>query len=292
MSTPAGYAPVRPARVMRHAIRGVDYAVHEWGERGAPLLIYLHGWGDTGATFQFTVDELQRDWHVVAPDWRGFGHSGHNSGPYWFPDYLADLDALLDAYSPAQPATLVGHSMGGNVAALYGGVFPDRLRALINIEGFGLDDRAASAAPEHFARWIVRDKQGTRYATYGSCDELVPRILARSPSLDKSRARFIAEQWTTTGPDDVVRLRADTRHKLPNAVLYRRAEAEACWRAITAPVLLIVGADSGLRDAALTFQSTLDACTVAPQLAQIDGVGHMVHFEAPAKLARHIETFL
>ncbi len=226
MTASTSYVPKRPARVVRHAIRGADYAVHEWGEREAPLLIYLHGWGDTGATFQFVADELQRDWHVVAPDWRGFGHSSHNAGSYWFPDYLADLDALLNVYSPQQSATLVGHSMGGNVASLYGGVFPKRVRTLINIEGFGLADRAASCAPEHLERWIRSDKKGARYATYRSCDELVPRILARSPSLDKARARFIAEQWTTTGTDSLVRLRADTRHKLPNAALYRRAP----WR--------------------------------------------------------------
>ncbi len=292
MNAASTYAPRRAARVVRHPLRGVNYAVHEWGERDAPLLIYLHGWGDTGATFQFAVDQLQHEWHVVAPDWRGFGRSDHDSGGYWFPNYLADLDALLDVYCPNEPVTLVGHSMGGNVAALYAGVFPQRVDALVNIEGFGLAGRPAADAPQHFGRFIRADKKGARYATYRSLDELVPRILARSPSLEKTHARFIADQWATTGDDGVVRLRADARHKLPNAVLYRRAEAEACWQAINARVLLLVGGDSGQYEPALAFQSMLASCTSAPRLTQIDGVGQMVHFEAPAALAQHIESFV
>ena len=71
-------------------IRGVQYSGTEWGDSSAPLFIYLHGWADTGATFQFVVDALEADWHVVAPDWRGFGRSMVDCASYWFPDYLAD----------------------------------------------------------------------------------------------------------------------------------------------------------------------------------------------------------
>jgi len=114
-------------------LRGLDYRVHEWGDPQDPALIMLHGWGDCGASFQFTVDELQRDWYVVAPDWRGFGDSAHNDGAYWFPDYVADLDALLAALAVPEPCRLVGHSMGGNVAALFAGAFPDRVSGLVNV---------------------------------------------------------------------------------------------------------------------------------------------------------------
>ncbi|WP_230370551.1 alpha/beta fold hydrolase [Paludibacterium denitrificans] len=79
------------------------YHVRHWGPADAPLLVLLHGWMDCSATFQFTVDALQHEWHVLAPDWRGFGHSQWNDGSYYFPDYLADLDALLARYSDNQP---------------------------------------------------------------------------------------------------------------------------------------------------------------------------------------------
>ena len=84
--------------------RRVRYSVTEWGDPDAPTFFYLHGWGDSGATFQFAVDSLQNDWHVAAPDRRGFGRSVVECSSCWFPDDLADLHALLDVYSPAEPA--------------------------------------------------------------------------------------------------------------------------------------------------------------------------------------------
>ena len=114
----------------------------------------LHGWMDVSACFQFVVDALAHDWAVVAPDWRGFGApNAPRADSYWFPDYLADLDRILDALSPG-PALLLGHSMGGNVALLYAGIRPARVRALINLEGFGLRETQRPRRPARFAQWL------------------------------------------------------------------------------------------------------------------------------------------
>ena len=67
---------------------------------------------DSSPTFQFVVEALGGEWHVIAPDWRGYGASTWLGRPYWFADYYADLDALLHHYSSVAPARLVGHSMG------------------------------------------------------------------------------------------------------------------------------------------------------------------------------------
>src|SRR5258706_374098 len=113
----------------------------------------LHGWMDVSASFQFLVDALRRDWRVIAPDWRGFGLSEWaKSDGYWFPDYFADLDRLLEHFQPDSPATLVGHSMGGNVAAMYAGIRPERVAKLVNLEGLGLTGTRAEKAP---VRWVV-----------------------------------------------------------------------------------------------------------------------------------------
>src|SRR6185503_12972366 len=107
-------------------VRGLRYHVRSWGREGAPRMFLLHGWMDVSASFQFVVDALRRDWHVLAPDWRGFGLSAWTGADtYWYPDYLADLDRLLERFEPAAPARIVGHSMGGNIACLYAGVRPD-----------------------------------------------------------------------------------------------------------------------------------------------------------------------
>lgn len=269
-------------RELRLPIRGVDYCISEWGEPESPRLVYLHGWGDTSTTFQFVVDELEQNWRIVAPDWRGFGDSRCSTTSYWFPDYLADLDQLLEHVSTDEPVVLIGHSMGANVAGLYAGTMPDRVRAFVNIEGFGLKDTAPDAAPTRYRMWIEQSRSEPAFGKYETFDDLARVVRERSPRMTRSQALYVAKCWAREGDGGQLRLRADPLHKLPNPVLYRRAEAEACWRNITAPVLLVRGRESRFRRQSFP----------AGNVVEIEDAGHMLHFEAPAALARAIEQFL
>ena len=107
--------PVADERV----VRGLRMHLTRWPGADPQPIVLLHGFMDTGDTFQFLVDELPASRTFVAPDWRGFGRSGWPVDGYWFPDYFGDLDALLDVLSPGAPVALVGHSMGGNIAMMY-----------------------------------------------------------------------------------------------------------------------------------------------------------------------------
>jgi len=281
-------------RSVRHQVRGVDYHVTEWGERHNRLIVFLHGWGDVGSTFQFVIDELKQDWFVIAPDWRGFGESRANADSYWFPDYLADLDAILQIYSPDAAVRLVGHSMGANVATLYAGVMPERVSALVNVEGFGLPDSDPEDAPGRYREWIEAGRSRSTVTSYESFEELLPKIIRRSPGLGNERALFVADKWAEAHADGVVRIKADPAHKLPNAVLYRRREAVACWKNVKAPVLVVVGADT---DFTGKLKSWIDPDAVSDvfdksESVSIAGAGHMVHFDQPAQLAETIEGFL
>jgi pimeloyl-ACP methyl ester carboxylesterase len=271
--------------------------VNEWGDPRDPLLVLLHGWGDCGATFQFVVDSLAHHWFVVAPDWRGFGltmESGVRAAAYWFPDYLADLDALLAIYARNAAARLVGHSMGANVAGLYAGVMPERVSAFVNVEGFGLPDSEPAAAPANYRRWIEAGRKPGAYSTYASFEALAARIVKRNPGVPPERALFVARQWAALDETGTVRLRADPAHKLPNAVLYRRTEAAACWSRITARVLRICGSDSTFAPAVEAWPVPIGAAAADPAggPVMIAGSGHMVHLEQPETLAAAIESFL
>ena len=240
---------------------------------------------DCGATFQFVVDHFQKPWFVVAPDWRGCGGTAVDVRAFWFPDYLADLDELLSHYSSDTAVALVGHSMGGNVAGLYAGSFPERVAAFVNIEGFGLPDTDPADAPARYRQWIVEGREPPRPSERDSFAELARAIRRRSPRMSAAQAAFVARCWALETPAGTVRLRLHPAHKLPNPVLYRRAEAEACWRAITAPVLLLAGRESRFGvPAELPYR---DART-----AWIEEAGHMLHFEQPGRVARAIEKFL
>jgi pimeloyl-ACP methyl ester carboxylesterase len=273
-------------RSARRRVRGIDYHVTEWGQAESPLLVFLHGWGDAGSTFQFVVDQFGKDWFVVAPDWRGFGETRVEAESYWFPNYLADLDAILEIYSPDAPVRLAGHSMGANAASLYAGVMSERVAALVNIEGFGLSDSNPEDAPGRYRQWIEAGRSPPAYSSYASLEELAARIMRRSPGLNEDRALFVAGKWAEVQPDGLVRIKADRAHKMPNPVLYRRQEAEACWRNVTAPALIVVGSetDFDLDGASLPF--------VHAETVTIPGAGHMVHFDQPAALAEAIEGFL
>lgn len=287
------YRPEIPRRSATHAIRGVDYQVSEWGDAGRPLLVLLHGWNDTGSSFQFFVDALARDWFVIAPDWRGFGETACRSQSYWFPDYIADLDELLECYSPEEPARLVGHSMGANVAGLFAGIMPERVAAFVNIEGFGLPESDPGNAPAHYRRWIERSRAMQPYSTYENFEELATRIRKRNPRMAVDKALFVANLWAAQNDEGIVELRADPAHRLPNAVQYRRAEAAACWEQITAPILVVKGEESEFFSAAVdrAGPNEIDAFTVAESV-DIPGAGHMVHYEQPALLAAAVEAFL
>ena len=288
------YRPVRPRRSTRLLVRGVEYELNEWGPAEGRALVYLHGWGDTGSTFQFVVDALPEDWRIVAPDWRGFGRSTCRAESYWFPDYVADLDCLLDAISPKDPACLIGHSMGANVAGLYCGIRPERVGILVNVEGFGLADRDPAGAPDNYRRWLDQAKSLRPFSEYPGLPALADRVMKNNPRMRRDRAVFVAAEWADLGADGIARLRADPAHKLPNPILYRRAEAEACWQRAAADVLLVIGAETDFKTGAKAWidpDESRQPFHGAPMVV-IPAAGHMVHFDAPEALAQAIADFV
>jgi len=148
------YQARRIARSEYVPIRNLRYHVQVWGMPSAQSipLVLVHGWMDVAASYQFVVDALAQDHYIIAPDWRGFGKTASGGADnYWFPDYLADLDFLLDHYAPADgphpQVNLVGHSMGGNVVMHYAGVRPERIRRLVNLEALACPPRRQATRP-------------------------------------------------------------------------------------------------------------------------------------------------
>ncbi len=287
---------MRPSESLFVDIRGLRYHLRCWGEPRAPKLFLLHGWMDVSASFQFLVDALRGDWRVIAPDWRGYGltqWSGADS--YWFPDYLGDLDALLRHASPDEPAILVGHSMGGNVAALYAGVRSERVGKLVNLEGFGLRDNDPSRAPGRYVQWLDELAEPPRFRDYASFEELAMRLQQGNPRLARDRALFLAEHWGVATSGGRVALRSDPAHKRVNPILYRVEEAEACWRRLSAPVLWVEGADSASLQRLRIDPAAYEArkrCFATLVSRTIPGAGHMLHHDQPELLAAVVEEFL
>jgi len=276
-------------------IRGLRYHVRHWRGGGRKIFL-LHGWMDVSASFQFLVDAFALDWDVYAPDWRGYGLTAWSgSDNYWFPDYIGDLDALLDRLQPEAPVNLVGHSLGGNVGGLYAGIRPERVARFVNLEGFGMPVTRAEQAPKRYARWMDELKKAPGWKPYASYAELADRLQKNNPRITRERAEFLARHWGRDAEEGGVVLRSDPAHKLVNATLYRLDEARACWERVTAPVLWVDAAESEtVTRMRLTPADLAERRGAFKNLRYhtVANAGHMLHHDQPEEVAKLIEAFL
>ena len=287
---------MRQSESLFFELRGLRYHVRHWRGEPARRMFLLHGWMDVSASFQFLVDALAPDWDVYAPDWRGYGlTSWSGADSYWFPDYIADLDQLLDRIQSDAPVNLVGHSLGGNVAALYAGIRPERIARFVNLEGFGMPATRAEQAPKRYARWMEELRVEPRLRSYQSYAALADRLQQNNARLTRERAEFLARHWGADAPGGAVVLRSDPAHKLVNANLYRLDEAMACWQRVTAPVLWVEAEHSETRTRmSLSEQALAERRAAFKDLRQVtvQDAGHMLHHDQPGRVARLIEEFL
>ena len=298
------YQAQRPSRSEFVRIRQLDYHVRLWGEPGPDKvpLVMVHGWMDVAASYQFVVDAFGGEHFVIAPDWRGYGlTAAPQTDNYWYPDYLADLDFLLDHYSPAAPVNLVGHSMGGNVAMLYAGTRPARIRRLVNLEGFGMAATRPSQAPGRYAKWMDELKAFHRgdmaLKAYDSPGGVAQRLMKTNRRLPRDKADWLARHWAAPDESGQWRILGDPAHKITNAQLYRVDEVLEIFRCISAPTLCIEAEDDSLStwwNGKYTRAEYHERLKAVPQVqtASVSGAGHMLHHDQPAELARLIENFL
>ena len=283
-----------PPSVSRHLrLRGLRHHVRCWGDPACPWVLLGTGWLDCSATFGPMVAGLLPDFHVIAPDWRGLGHSEWPADGYWFPDYMADVDALLKALAPDGPIHLVGHSMGAQVLSLYAGLRPERVRRLVLLDGLMMPDRGPAQAPEKLVRWMEQLGRERPPKYYDSFDTLAQRIRRQHPQLSDDWAQFIAHGWGAEEGQGRIRLLADPRHHLSMPIPYRVAESEAVWARITAPVLFIDAGRSIFRSALPEAEHVRRRAAFANQRTEVIGdAGHMLHWDAPEATAASVKAFL
>lgn len=298
------YPIQKPSRSEFVPIRHLRYHVRQWGTPSPDKtpLVMVHGWMDVSASFQFVIDAMKDDHWVIAPDWRGFGltETPHTDN-YWFPDYLADLDFLLDHYVGDRQINLVGHSMGGHIATLYSGVRPERIAKLVNLEGFGMAATRPSQAPGRYAKWMDELKTLARgeldLKPYPDLEGVAQRLIKTNPRLGTDKAHWLAQHWSRANDQGEWRILGHAAHKITNAQLFKVDEVLAIYQRITAPMLCVVASTDSLA------QWWKDQYTLADfmqriasvhhiQHAVIDDAGHMLHHDQPDVLARLLEEFL
>jgi pimeloyl-ACP methyl ester carboxylesterase len=290
------------------SLRGCRYHLLKWGQPSAslPPLVLAHGWMDVAASWQFMVDafgaDFMQDRQIIALDWRGYGQTeSPATDSYWFPDYLGDLDTLLDIVSPGRAIDLVGHSMGGNVVMMYAGVRPDRIRRLVNLEGFGMAATRPAQAPGRLGQWLDELRQHREGAIdlkpYPDAAAVADRLVKTNPRLPRDKAEWLARHWARADEQGQWRILGDAAHKIVNPYLYRIDEVQEIFKRISAPVLAVEASDDSLGQwwkGKYTLQEYHQRLQAVPShtIARIEDAGHMLHHDQPQALARRLETFL
>ncbi|PKL74709.1 MAG: hypothetical protein CVV27_19135, partial [Candidatus Melainabacteria bacterium HGW-Melainabacteria-1] len=181
---------LREPQIRRFELSGLELQVLEWAGEGPPLLM-LHGWLDQSWSFDALAQYLKLP--LLAWDARGHGHSGWAASWdfYHFHDYLWDLYQLIETLNLA-PALLLGHSMGGMIASLYAGIWPERVAGLINLEGWIVPDSPATAVPERVRTWVEQRSNAQVPRPLASHAAASERLLRQDPRLSPEKAEDLA----------------------------------------------------------------------------------------------------
>lgn len=288
------YRPHRASRESDITIRGLRYHLRLWGEESGATVVLLHGIRDASATFQFLVDCFGRAARYIAPDWRDHGDSESTGSQAWFHDYLADLEHLLEQVAPNEPVDLVGHSLGGNVASVYAGLRPQRVRRLILLDAFGTLPIAENAWPPLLARWLRGVSSKPSMVIYESLEALAGKLRKANRRLALDKAWFLAEHLGRRLPDGRYTWRCNVVGNRSMPTLRHIEEWFACWHGMVCPALWLAAADpraGAVRAEPETFARVVRE--LGPQSVHvIPHTGHNMHHDAPAEIARLIDDFL
>jgi len=195
----------------------------------------------------------------------------------------------------------VGHSMGGNVVMMYAGTRPERIRRLVNLEGFGMAGTQPAQAPTRMAKWLDELKAqragDNTLKAYPDAAGVATRLMKTNRRLGQDKADWLAQHWARPGPDGQWRILGDSAHKVINPYLFHVEEALAMYRRISALVLVVEASDDSLSQwwkGQYTLAEFHERLKSVPQLEQavIQDAGHMLHHDQPQALAALLEKFM
>lgn len=268
----------------------------DWGNSDAPPLLLLHGGRDHARSWDWVARELKDDWHIIAPDWRGHGDSA------WAPDgdynthaYVYDLAQLVHQLKLA-PVTIVAHSMGGNIALRYAGLYPETVKTLVAIEGLGpsprmLAERQKTDFAERERQWIeakraAAARQPKRYPTL---EDAFARMTSENSFLSEEQARHLTIHGTHRNEDGSYSWKFDNYLHLPWAHDTAPEQVAELWRRVTCPTLLMYGAKSWasnpLDDGRITHFTNARVIT-------FEDAGHWLHHDQFDRFMAELRGFL
>lgn len=269
----------------------------DWGNHGAPPLILQHGGRDHCRSWDWLAEELRHDWHVICPDLRGHGDSEWtNTGYYPMTSYIYDFAQLVHQLELA-PVTIVAHSLGGNIAMRYTGLYPENVRKLVAIEGLGLSpqrvaERAKTPHYEHRRKWISdkREASARLPKRYDSYEDALNRMHEANSYLSRSQADHLTRHAVMRNEDGTFSWKFDPHlHAWPIDDM----DGEDCkdlWARISCPTLLVYGNDSWASNPEKDGRIAHFGDNV--RVSAYDKAGHWVHHDRFEDFTAEIRAFI
>lgn len=293
--TPGGAPSLQYTRA-RMPGYGLELEVHRFVDTAAEpsglTVLLVHGFMDAGATWDDVATLLAGAGHeVLAPDMRGFGASDRigAGGYYHFPDYVADLDVLVEHLAPARLA-MVGHSMGGNVSIVYAGSHPERVERLALLEGVGALDMGPDVAVDRMKGWLADLRKGSRAGrALASLEDAASRLALNHPRVPRGALLSRAERLLARRTDGELHWAFDPLHRTRSPTPFSLSNFRRFLEAIRCPTLYVGGGETGWRP-----PDESERLTWIPGVrrAELSSAGHMMHWTAPHELGAILVRFL
>jgi pimeloyl-ACP methyl ester carboxylesterase len=268
----------------------------DWGNADAPPLLLVHGGRDHARSWDWVAEELRHDWHIIAPDLRGHGDSAWSpDGNYEMSAFVYDLAQLVHQLNLA-PVTMIAHSMGGNIATRYAGIYPENVRKLVNIEGLGLSpkmqaERDAVGIQKRFRQWIEdkRNAAGRTPKRYPNIEASYDRMKAENSYLTDEQARHLTVHGISRNEDGTWSWKFDNYLNIWAIFDMPREELLNIWQSITCPMLLLYGekswASNPEKDGRIEHFPTAT-------VIEYENAGHWLHHDQFDRFMADVKAFL
>ncbi len=256
-------------------------------------IVLLHGYMDAAATFDLVASHLtQAGYRCIALDMRGYGEGARiPDGTYYhFPDYVLDVHGILAALGLTGAPILIGHSMGGTIATLFAGAFPERVSALAVLEGVGPPDHPPESVPNRMRQWVfgVNELQGKTTRTF-SMEDALSRLALSHPGVDLSVLRTRLLHLVTKNEDGSVSWAFDPLHRTLSPTPFYARTLIAFAQKVTSHVLFVGGGEQGFHP---PDEAERLAAFAKLERVDLEGAGHMMHWTQPEALSQALIAWL
>ena len=266
----------------------------DWGNEDAPAMLLVHGGRDHCRSWDWVAREFKQNYHVIAPDLRGHGDSQWLvGGSYAAIDYVYDI-AQLVRQSGIDDIVLIGHSMGGSVSLAYAGLYPEKVRQLVSIEGMGMLSAVADdATPMHerLRGWVANLQRlsGRIPKRHPTLEAALQRMRRANPHLTEEQARHLTIHGSNRNEDGTYSWKFDNYMRAWSLVGLSSRQMLDLYRRIVCPTLLVHGTKSWASDP--KDDGRLDCFQNARSVA-VDGAGHWVHHDQLERFLDILKGFL